>query len=240
MVDVFRLKSTAVHRRVSKVSTSSAYSASGRERRKLAGCKQSFPFLSFLRKDREIINARARARMLWGSRVGHLFHNQQLSNRRHCTRQRLLTEMLDRKCSATGLWHLCGGSSSSRWEKVSGRDLVCVRACAYTCIRRYECLTPHTAYDRSNRGGWATTTADRAEAHIIIHPAVTYIGGRECVGCARTYVPNPDCIVALANEKVASFAIPWRGGTLLGNTETHVLIEGATRGSSHDSGFAKR
>lgn len=27
---------------------------------------------------------------------------------------------------------------------------------------------------------------------------------------ARTHVPNPDCIVALANEKVASFAIPGR------------------------------
>lgn len=44
-----------------------------------------------------------RARTLRGSRVGHLFHNQQLSNRRHCARQRLLTEMLDRKCSAGGL-----------------------------------------------------------------------------------------------------------------------------------------
>lgn len=27
---------------------------------------------------------------------------------------------------------------------------------------------------------------------------------------AHTHIPNPDCIVALANEKVASFAIPGR------------------------------
>lgn len=43
---------------------------------------------------------------------------------------------------------------------------------------------------------------------------------------ARTHVPNPDCIVALANEKVVSFVFPRRRGALSGNTETHVPIEG--------------
>lgn len=57
---------------------------------------------------------------------------------------------------------------------------------------------------------------------------------------ARTHVPNPDCIVALANEKVASFAIPGRGGALSGNTETHVPIEGATRGSSRGAAAVSR
>lgn len=37
--------------------------------------------------------------------------------------------------------------------------------------------------------------------------------------CAYTR-PYPSCIVALANEKVASFAIPERGSALSGNTET--------------------
>lgn len=47
-------------------------------------------------------------------------------------------------------------------------------------------------------------------------------------GCAYTR-PYSSCIVALANEKVASFAIPERGSALSGNTETHVPIEGASR-----------
>jgi len=43
---------------------------------------------------------------------------------------------------------------------------------------------------------------------------------------------------ALANEKVASFAIPGRGSALSGNTETRVPIEGA--GSQPGAGLLSR
>lgn len=38
-----------------------------------------------------------------GRGVERLFHNQQLSNRRYCVCRRILTEMLDTKCTAANL-----------------------------------------------------------------------------------------------------------------------------------------
>lgn len=66
----------------------------------MEGSKQSLP--PSRERQRDIVDVRAGV-LYEGRESGHLFHNQQLSNRRHCTRQRLLTEMLDRKCSAAGL-----------------------------------------------------------------------------------------------------------------------------------------
>lgn len=71
-----------------------------------------------------------------------------------------------------------------RWW-VGGRSRSRAHTCSCVClarVRKCERLTPH---DRSNREGWAT--ADRAEAHIIIHPVVTYIVRARLYVGARTH-----------------------------------------------------